>query len=139
MKSRRGFTLIELMITLVVVAILVAVSYPAYQKQVMKTHRADAKQALMACAQMLERFNTQSGSYAAGADANVVAACTGTSKGGYYTLPATNVPTTAGASTFTAVATPLGSQASDPCGSLTYTEAGTKGVSGGSESPQNCW
>ena len=43
----RGFTLVELMIVIVIVAILLAVALPSYQNSVQKGRRADAKSALL--------------------------------------------------------------------------------------------
>lgn len=138
-SSERGFTLLELMIAVVVVAILVSIAYPSFAQQIAKSHRSDAKIALLACAQMLERYSSQNGNYAGGADAAVNGACTGASKNGYYTLPVANVPTTAGAGAFLIQAQPVGGQATDACGAFTYTQDGTKGVSGGSLPSASCW
>ncbi len=138
-KRPRGFTLIELMITVAVVGIIVAVAYPSFTQQIAKSRRNDAKTALLNCAQMLERFNTQSGTYTASADTVVNGACTGATKSGYYTMPSGNVPSTVGASTFLIRATPSGAQSSDACGSLTFTQDGTKGVSGGTMTSASCW
>jgi type IV pilus assembly protein PilE len=54
--SRRhgGFTLIELMITVAIVAILAAVAYPSFMEQVRKSRRSDAITALNAVAQAQE-------------------------------------------------------------------------------------
>jgi prepilin-type N-terminal cleavage/methylation domain-containing protein len=52
---QKGFTLIELMIAVVVIAILAAIAYPSYQDSVRKSRRADAKSALMEHAQFMER------------------------------------------------------------------------------------
>ena len=60
-----GFTLIELMITVAIVAILGAVAYPSYQESVRKSRRAEARVALMDVLQQQERYMTQYNSYLA--------------------------------------------------------------------------
>lgn len=51
--NQRGFTLIELMMVVVILAILLAVALPAYQNQIIRGHRAAAK------SEMLEIANRQ--------------------------------------------------------------------------------
>ncbi len=59
-QTQKGFTLIELMISLAIVAILVAIAYPAYNDYVIRSQRADAKRALVTASQFLERrYSTQ--------------------------------------------------------------------------------
>ena len=41
-KGRRGFTLIELMIAVAVIAILAAIAYPSYQDSIQKSRRSEA-------------------------------------------------------------------------------------------------
>lgn len=61
---RAGFSLVEVMITLVIVAVLALVALPAFQKQIAKGRRADAIGALSTIVQAQERLRSNRGSYA---------------------------------------------------------------------------
>jgi type IV pilus assembly protein PilE len=58
-----GFTLIELMITLGIAAILAAIAIPMYQKQVQQSRRTDARTAVLDLAGREERYLSVSASY----------------------------------------------------------------------------
>lgn len=133
-KPSRGFSLIELMITVAILGILVAVGYPSYMGQLAKGRRADARAALADLSQRMERFYTERSTYAT-ATLGGAGIYPSTSPQGYYTLSITNKTATA----FTVQATPTGAQASDPCGNFTYDQAGTKGTNGGTLSTAMCW
>lgn len=62
-RHTAGFTLIELMITVAIVALLASIAYPAYTDAVLKGKRAEGRTALLNLMQQQERFFTQSGSY----------------------------------------------------------------------------
>jgi len=122
MKKSRGFTLIELMITVAVIGILASIVYPSYMAQVRKSRRADAQAALMNIAARQQQMLLDTRSYSATvADLNI-------------TLPISVVQNyaitimlgTATVPTFTATATPSGSQVSDSCGALSLDQSGTK-------------
>jgi type IV pilus assembly protein PilE len=68
-RSRpHGFTLIELMVTVVIAGILAAVAYPAYTSHVMRSRRADATAALTAVVQAQERYRGNRSAFASSLD-----------------------------------------------------------------------
>ena len=64
MRNERGFTLIELMIVVAVVALLAAVGYPSYRDHVARSQRSQGQQVLSDIAQRQEQFLLDSRSYA---------------------------------------------------------------------------
>lgn len=59
-----GFTLVELMLVVIIVAVLAMVALPSYQKQVAKGRRADAVTALSGIVQAQERWRSNRDAYA---------------------------------------------------------------------------
>lgn len=132
---QRGVTLIELMIALTVLAILVSVAVPGYRQQVIRTHRAEAKQLLLTEAAALERCFMNLNAYNA-AGCPSTGSFPRTVAEGRYRLTAT---VTAGS--FRLRAVPQGEQAKDTkCKTLTLTHQMAKGVTGGAtDTAENCW
>jgi type IV pilus assembly protein PilE len=64
----RGMTLIELLVVLVVVAVLATVAIPGYRSHVLRTHRVEARSALLALAVAQEKFFLQHHAYATQAE-----------------------------------------------------------------------
>lgn len=63
LKFNQGFTLIELMIVIVVIAIFAAIAFPSYQAYVRKANAAFAQQEILKLADQLERHKTRNFSY----------------------------------------------------------------------------
>ncbi|HKJ17362.1 MAG TPA: type IV pilin protein [Xanthomonadales bacterium] len=124
----RGFTLIEAMIVLIIIAILVALAYPAYIDQVRKARRADAQEGLLASAQVLERCFTRVNAYNDASCPGV----NGDTDSGYYTVSSTITATT-----YTLTAAPNGDQVNDDCGSFSLDYLGNRSVT--STTTPRCW
>lgn len=123
-KRELGFTLIELMIVVAVVAILSAIALPAYQEYVKRSQRAEARAAILKADGWLERFYSENNRYNNGS-------ATGNDS---FSAAFGNVPSSGAAryqitlavttSTYTITATPTGSMADDYCGAYTKGNAG---------------
>lgn len=62
-KSHLGFTLIELMVVVVIVALLAAIALPSYQLYIQRSHLAQAQQEMQKLAEQLERHKAKNFSY----------------------------------------------------------------------------
>ncbi|MEW6465847.1 MAG: type IV pilin protein [Pseudomonadota bacterium] len=124
LRAVRGFTLIELMIVLAIIAIITAIAYPSYQNHVLRTRRANAAACLQEMAQQMERRYTTQMSYNSPTSALPTLACANELNGIYSFAFASGQPT---ATTFNIVATPQGAQTADTrCGALALNQRGEK-------------
>ena len=62
-KSTKGFTLVEVMITLAILGILMAIAMPGYRSFVLKGNRSDGMAILNEIMQAQERFAAANGTY----------------------------------------------------------------------------
>jgi type IV pilus assembly protein PilE len=68
-KKHGGFTLIELMVVVAIVGILAMIALPSYDRYVVRSNRAVAKQFLLAVANKQEQYILDARQYAGGATA----------------------------------------------------------------------
>jgi len=134
MRSR-GFTLIELMVVVVIVAILIGIAYPAYVDQMRKTRRSEGKAMLMEVMSAQERHYTENGSYTLNfTQLGYGNATSVMSDGGWYKVTASQCGSDSLKVCVQLSAAPQGAQASDSCGTLTLDSRGNKGPS-----TAGCW
>ncbi|MCE8017900.1 type IV pilin protein [Halomonas sp. MCCC 1A17488] len=120
-RRARGFTLIELMIAVAVIAILASIAVPSYRGYVERATRTDAHTGLMEAAGQLERCYTVNNSYASCSTIT-------DSPDDNYTISLTSA-----ASTYTLTASLKSGRGPDGCsGNMTLNHQGVR-------SPANCW
>ncbi|HRH85807.1 MAG TPA: type IV pilin protein [Rubrivivax sp.] len=107
----RGFTLIELMIAVAIVAILAMVAIPSYSAYIMRGHLADAVHGLAATRAQMERHFQDNRTYAS--VTGFPAPCATATTFGHFTVSCSGTPD---ATTFTVQAVGSG-----PVSGFTYT------------------
>ena len=127
--NNRGFTLVELLITVAIVGILAGVAYPSYTDFVTRSNRSEGQRELLRYANLQEQVFVDSRAYASdmkGLGGSTVTIKTDSEN---YIISVSAQTTT----TFTLTAAAQSPQTSDTgCTSLTVNELGTK-------SPSTCW
>lgn len=139
-NGARGFTLIELIVAMVVIAILAAIAIPQYSEYISRSRRAEAQAFLIEVAARQQHFLVDRRAYST----NITNAPTAGGLGmtipapvaNFYDVSITAVDNTAFPPTFTVSAAPRGAQAGDQCGTLTVNQAGQRTTS---TSAPRCW
>ena len=137
-----GFTLIEVMIALAIVAITTMIAASIYRGHVRRSHRVQAVQALLVAAAEQEKFYLANGRYGDRLDAAVGAEPSGLpvaslTPGGHYRLA---IPV-ASAASYRVVATAADNGADPLCHTLSIDESGRRTAtdSRGTDSIARCW
>lgn len=149
----RGFTLIELVITMLIAATLAAIAIPSYSNYVRKSRRVEARSALLDMASLEERyFSTQNVYSAAPSDLGFSGAYPVVVGGGYYTValsqniaaipPSATSAGTAAYFQFTATTVATSDQVKDTtCAKFTVDSAGVQLASNSAnvDTTATCW
>ena len=128
--ASRGFTLIEVIVVMAVVAILAAVAIPSYSEYILRSHRSAAQSFISDVASRQSQFFLDRRSYA-----GTVAALNMTVPADVaqrYTVAI--APVVGPPAAFQVTATPTGRQATDRCGLLTVDQANNRTAVG-----TRCW
>lgn len=127
--ARYGFTLIEMLIVLALMAVLVLLAVPSYEQFLQRAHRSQAISGLLQTAACQERLRAGTGDYD-------LARCRPRDGARYRFTYGPWRRTDRG---FAVIAQPTGAQARDPCGALVYTSLGQRLARGKDASPERCW
>jgi type IV pilus assembly protein PilE len=140
-RVHKGFTLIELMIVVVVIAVLSAIAVPSYKYFVTRAKRAAARTAIQNMAQQQERYFTQNNGYLAIASGSTAASGWVNYVGDSYTARTYDLTVTVAAAAttlaaaFTISAAPTNGFSDTTCNTLSLTSAGLQAPT----SPSDCW
>lgn len=126
----RGFSLVELLITVAIVAILASVAFPAYTDFVTRSNRTEAQRELLRIANLQEQFYVDSRAYTSDMEKLGLGADPFITENGYYSIDAALAN-----GGFVLTATARGTQATNDTNCLTLSVSET-----GKKLPANaCW
>ena len=123
-----GFSLIEIVVVLALLAILAAFAMPSYQASVRKARRVEGKAFLHTLMMVQERHFASFNRYTADTGPKGLNLPKSSQPGGYYILFGLDL--SADAQWLKITVSPQGAQASDPCGDLSLDSTGLYAASG---------
>ena len=131
-----GFSLIEMLVVLLLLAIVASIALPAYNDHVLRAHRAEARAGLLQAAHRLEREATAAGAYPNAELPDAMAAVPG---GRYRISRQKPADATDAGIRFLLLATPQGAQTGDRCGTFTLSSTGERGLIDNQAKVADCW
>ena len=146
-RRAAGFSLVELMVAVLIVGILTSIALPAYNGQIRRSRRTEARTALLDLAAREERFMAANNTYTADPAALGYTAFDVPVSNGYYQLATpTNISggTATAPATFRLTATPVTGKGQDKdrdCASFVVDQTGMRTAknSGNTDNTDTCW
>ena len=137
-----GFSLIEMLIVLFIVALVAVLTWPSYRDVVLSSRRAEAKSMLLVVSSDQERYFSRFNRYIDDSSPLNSPASAGREKhttSGLYTISVDACADGHLDFCFVATATPLGSQSAGGCTSLSIDNRGVRGAKGSLSDLNECW
>lgn len=128
--KNRGFTLVELMVTVAILGVVASIALPSYRTHLVKAARVQAQTEMLEMASMQEKIYLNSTAYTSsvttaynGTAAGGLGRTSGTTNDGKYAL---SLVVGTGAQTFVLTATPVVGKPQEGNGNLSISETGQK-------------
>ena len=136
-----GFTLMELLIALALLAVLLAIALPAYREQIARAHRSELQTALLEDAGYMQRYYAANNAFSAPSPPRLTWTASPPTGPPAYEIVVTVPP--GDPTVFTLTATRAGAMAGDRCGDFTYDNLGRRGLVPGTPrgglTAADCW
>ena len=138
-----GFTLVEMIITLVIIGVLTAIAIPSYTAYIQRSNRSEARGQLLEIATWMERWRTERGRYDDGAGnppPSPPFPATWTQSPPAPAVAKYTIAVAATATTYTITATKAGVMANDVCDTIAITQSGARTFTTATTGTQEiCW
>lgn len=127
MKQKNGFTLIEILVVIAILAILASYAIPSYREYVIRSKRVEAQNKVLEMAGMFEKFYANTNAYPTAIGQLNLSA-------DFISGHDYDMSISSDATGWTITATPTGQQATDDtsCATITFNNLGQK-------APVGCW
>jgi len=143
-RPGKGFTLIELMMTLAIIGILTAIAFPSYLNYITRSSRSAAQSELLQLANLQEKVYLNANGYAVsitgaynGRDDGGLGKTAGTTDDGKYTLSIT--PNATPTQAYVITATPVVGSTQEKDGDITISSDGTRILGAAPGRPAQPW
>ena len=139
--KQRGFTLIELMVVVAIIALLAAIAYPNYRDSVRRANRAEGQALLAEAMARQERFFSNNNTYTADMTDLGFAADPAVSESGFYSVDGAACGAGLGTCVTLTASNQGGQEDDDTCETMSVDSTGLRSAAdaGGNDTTNECW